>query len=476
MSLVVGLDLGTTTLTALAVDPADGHVHGCVTAATPPAALPCWPGRAEWDVTAIARTACACLRQLAEQLGSRHDLAGLAVTGQQHGGVLVDRFSLQPLGPFINWQDRRGEERCPGSARTWTVIIQNHLSEAAVMRTGCRLATGYLAVTLFWLAYHQSWPQETVACFLADYVTALLTGTSPVTDPTFAASAGALDVRRGDWDEEVLAALGLPRSLLPPVVPSGLRVGGLTSAMARETGLPEGLPVLVGCGDNQASFLGSVADRAAGVLVNVGTGAQVVMWSPGFAYDAELETRPFPGGGYLLVAAGLSGGSAYAALERFFRAVGRDILGAPDEGETYETMNRLAAQVPAGADGLTCEPFFSGSRSEPALRASWRGMSESNFTPAHLARALLEGMARGFASSKGRIAERCGRAPSLLVGSGNGIRANLLLAQLVGVAFGLPVLVPAHREEAAFGAALLAAVGAGILPDLAAAGRLIRYS
>src|SRR5262249_22266379 len=153
----------------------------------------------------------------------------------------------------------------------------------------------------------------------------------PITDPTCAASAGVLDVARGDWAGDLIAALGLPRSLFPPVRPSGERAGGLTPAMAEATGLPAGLPVFAGIGDNQASFLGRVPDRDDTVLVNVGTGGQVAVWAPAYAFDPRLETRPFPGDGYLLVSAGLSGGSAYAQLERFFRDWESALQGAPSQ-------------------------------------------------------------------------------------------------------------------------------------------------
>jgi sugar (pentulose or hexulose) kinase len=247
--------------------------------------------------------------------------------------------------------------------------------------------------------------------------------------------------------------------------------------MALQTGLPAGLPVCVGIGDNQASFLGSVADRDDSVLVNVGTGGQVAVWSPRYLFDPQLETRPFPGGGYLLVSAGLSGGAAYAVLERFFRGVADDVLGTlATPEEVYAAMNRLAERTPAGCDGLLCEPFFAGTRAEPQRRASFTGLEAANFTPGHLARALLEGMARTFAASRQLLAGLAGRAPGTLVGAGNGVRANPLLARLIAREFGLPLRVPAHREEAAFGAALLAAVRTGAAADLAAAGRLIRHA
>jgi sugar (pentulose or hexulose) kinase len=255
---------------------------------------------------------------------------------------------------------------------------------------------------------------------------------------------------------------------------SGAPLGTLTAALAEATGLPTGQPDLVSIGDNQASFLGSVADRDNSVLVNVGTGGQVSAYADEFRYDPLLETRPFPGGGYLLACAGLCGGRSYAALERFYRQVGEQLFDVPPGEPLYATMNRLAAAVPRGAGGLVCEPFFTGTRHRPELRASWTGVSAENFTPAHVTRALLEGMARAFRTGYETIA-RLGGGRKQLVGAGNGLRENGVLARCVADEFGLPLRVPRHREEAAYGAALLAAVGAGLFSDLPAAGWLIRY-
>jgi sugar (pentulose or hexulose) kinase len=388
--------------------------------------------------------------------------------------VLLDATS-RPLAPFVNWRDRRGEDPLPGNPSTWTEAARERLGAGAAELTGCKLHTGYMGLTLFRLAQQGQLPRRATACFLVDYLTALLTDLPAVTDATCAASAGLLDVRRGDWADDLVAALGLPRGVLPPVRPSGERRGGLTEAMARETRLPAGLPVLVGLGDNQASFLGSAGRAVGTLLVNVGTGGQVAAFTPTFAYHPELETRPFPGGGFLLVSAGLVGGAAYAALERFFRAVARDLIGVETEEPVFDAMNRLAAAVRPGADGLRCEPFFDGTRLRPEARASWTGMSSSNFTPGHLARALLEGVARTFAASAEVIRQVCQEDRKRLVGAGNGIRDNPVLARIIGEAFGRSMEVSVHREEAATGAALLAAVGVGLFADLAAAGRLIRH-
>src|SRR5262249_32672690 len=134
-----------------------------------------------------------------------------------------------------------------------------------------------------------------------------------------------------------------------------------------------------------------------------------------------------------------------------------------------------AAAAPPGACGLRCEPFFSGTRHEPALRATWNGVSAENFTPACITRALLEGMARTFRRGRDVIARHAHRPWLRLVGAGNGLRENPVLAGIVATELALPLAFPVHPEEAACGAALLAAVGTGVLPDLAAAGRLIRH-
>jgi sugar (pentulose or hexulose) kinase len=478
MSIVVGIDLGTTTITALALSAESGDV--IATATVPNTAETTSPadkarGRSEWNTRAIVDAACACLRQVSQRIGANWArLTGLGLTGQQHGMVHADE--KQPLSPFINWQDRRGEEPYPGSTLTYVEEALRRAGDDARRRTGCRLAAGYMGVTLFWMRANGAIPPDGKACFITDYFGAMLTGTRPATDPTCAASSGLFNVKAGVWDSDLIATLGLTPTLFPEVRPSGALLGTVTASMAEATGLPEELPVFVGIGDNQASFIGSVAYRDDSVLVNVGTGGQVSVYFDEFRNDPLLETRPFPGGGYLLAAAGLCGGRSYALLERFYRQVGEQLCGAAAGEPLYAVMNRLAASIPRGAGGLVCEPFFSGTRHQPELRASWTGVSTENFTPAHATRALLEGMARAFNTGYDAIGRLGGGGKKQLVGAGNGLRENQVLARCVADEFGMPLHFPLHREEAAYGAALVAGVGAGLFPDLPAAGGLIRHS
>jgi sugar (pentulose or hexulose) kinase len=476
MSVLLGIDLGTTTITALALDAASGEVLARDTRANDAditASAEKARGRSQWDPRRIVGQAVACLHAVAEQLGPRvHECAGLGITGQQHGVVMVDA-ALKPLTPFINWQDRRAAEPFPGSNRSYVEEAAALLGPEAPERTGCRLAAGYLGTTLFWLRTNGLLPAEGTACLLGDFFGAALTGQPPVSEPTYAASSGLLNLGTRQWDVAAIDALMLPASLFPPVREAGTLLGTLTHSVAEATGLPQVLPVYVAIGDNQAAFVGSVADRATSVLVNVGTGAQVAAYTKEFRYAPPLETRPFPIAGNLLVNAGLSGGHAYATLERFFHAVGEQLLGIAVDRPLYVVMNELADQVPRGAEGLRCEPLFTGTRANPELRAAFTGASPANFTPRHMVRALLEGMARALAEGYARIHEATRQSFERLAAGGNGLRENAVLARIVAKEFGLPLVFPRHREEAAVGAALTAGVGAGVFTDLAAASRLV---
>ncbi len=254
--------------------------------------------------------------------------------------------------------------------------------------------------------------------------------------------------------------MGLPADLLPPVCETGVLAGPLAPDVARAVGLPQGTPVTVAMGDNQASFLGAVAEPTTSLLLNMGTGAQFSALAGGYTRLPGLDTRYFPGGRYLLVGAGLFGGRTYGYLQAFFRRVGEAFYGAHGDENLLAAMDRLAAGAPPGCDGLRCTPWFTGTRTDPAARARFDGVTPDNLTPGHLARAVLEGMAEAFHGFYEEMAHYAG-ARGTLVGSGNGVRRNRLMAEILAARFGMPLRVPELDEEAAVGAALAAAVGLG---------------
>lgn len=460
MGLYVGIDLGTTSISGVAVDtdrcetiahsvvPNDAEVTSSDDKAV---------GRSEWDMDAMTARAVTLLAELARQVPAEK-VAGLGVTGQMHGMLLVGS-DCSARSPFVGWQDARCLEGGPD--RQTYIEEMLALGGSHFAASGCRPATGYMASTLFWLSRNGAIPGDAVACFAPDYLVSQLTGAAVTTDPTNAASAGVYDVQANRWNTDLVHALGLESGWFPEVRPSCSRAGGLSGEIASKTGLPEGIPVSVGCGDNQASFAGSVASSADSVLVNVGTGGQVSAYEEDASASEALDLRPFLQGGFLLVGSELCGGRSYQVLRDFMCRVGARVFGLGDMPDVYERINDLAAAVPPGADGLRCDPVFAGSRLEPGARAEWHGMSDANFTPGHMARALLEGLAERFHTLYDEMLRVGVSGRQRLVGAGNGVRNNPLLRQILAARFSMPVNIARHTEEAATGAALCASVTAG---------------
>jgi len=472
----MGVDVGTTNIAVLVVDINSGIVKAVSTVPND-SEVTSWKdklrGRSEWDAERTVELVFQAMAEISVKVNPQK-IRGIGVTGQMHGTVLVSQDGL-PLTPFISWQDHRCEEKTLGSDKSYIDRMIELAGVDGFKREGCRPATGYMGSTLFWLKENDALPDEpATACFLPDYVVMRMTGNAPVTDPTNAGSSGIFDVTRRRWDYNRIRRLGIQEVSLPEVRRSGRIAGELTDEASRKTSLPRGIPVSVACGDNQASFLGSVADRSGSLLVNIGTGGQVSLWVPEYVEAKGAETRCYLDESYLLVGADTCGGSSYALLQRFFLDVGRVFFKAKGDENLYREMNRQGAKVPPGSDGLRCEPFFAGTRLDPKRRAAWHGISESNFTVGHMIRALLEGIAHHFKAMYEDMLQSGVSPRRCLVGSGNGIRKNRLLAEIFSAAFNMPIKTPLNLEEAAYGAALLAAVGCGEI-DFEEAACLIRY-
>lgn len=480
MALYVGLDVGTTTLSAVVLDADTGGLLARNTvghAAYVPSGKAGRLERVELDLEKLRGLIVQVLAETVAAMSTRREeVHGLGVTGQMHGLALLNPDTT-PLRPAITWQDRRVEERLPGEEETY---LQRFISlsggPSAFERMGCLPAAGYLGPTLFWLRLHDQlppWPAQ--VCFIPDAAVAFLTGGTPCTDPTNGGSSGMFDIVSPGWHWPVIERLGLPREIFPQVRESGAQAGELLPAAAAKTGLRAGTPVFVALGDNQASFLGSVREPRDSLLINVGTGGQISVLLDTFQRLPGLDTRYFPGGRYLVVGAGSFGGRTYRYLRDFFRQVGVAFFGGSGDEELYEKMTRLAAAVPPGSDGLDCCPVFTGTRIDSSARGRFSGISPQNLTPGHLGRALLEGLAKGFLSLYNQMRPLVGER-AYMVGAGNGLRRNCLLAETLARTFGVPLHITAQEEEAAMGAALLAAVGSGGLETWDAAGKLVRYA
>lgn len=294
----LGLDIGTTTISAVVLEngaeldsltlPNGGFLTGCA------------PWERIQDPLAIRAT----VMQAVEALFACYpDIRAIGVTGQMHGIVYLDA-SGAPVSPLYTWQDGRGEQ--PRGGQTYAGYLSG--------LTGYPLATGHGLVTHFYNQEHGLVPENAaVLCTIHDYAAMSLCGLcAPCTDAGDAASLGMFDLRAGAFDRKALELAGIDAALLPRVA-AGPYLGSYHCRA----------DVFTAIGDNQASFLGATGGDTNAMLVNVGTGSQFSVYVSEYMQCPGLETRPFPGGGYLLVGASLCGGRAYALLERFFRETAR---------------------------------------------------------------------------------------------------------------------------------------------------------
>jgi sugar (pentulose or hexulose) kinase len=469
MSVVLAVDLGTTSTAAVALDE-DGRLVDVARQTHNADVSGCPAGRAEHDPQRHWKCVVDVLRQLVQRLKSPPVALGL--TGQMHSVLPLDAAN-QPLGNLITWQDRRATERVAGGA-TFLESLLAQCSASAIADSGCRLAPGYAAVTLFVLQTQGEMPATASrVALLSDWVAARLCEVQCiVTDRSHAASTGVYDLKNDRWSSELIAAAGLREEWFPQVVDTGTQVGGLSKSAAAATGLPAGLPVIVPIGDNQGSVLGSVPQSEPAIQVTIGTGGQI-NWPVATLVRVEgMDVRPLPPDRLMLVGAGMAGGDAFAWVNRMVRSWLSAFGVERDQAHVYERLLTLAASVKGGAEGLSCEPFFRGTRREPLRRGVLAGVGNDNMTPGHVARAVLEGIARSFHDCWERADDR---PPDVrrIIGCGNGLEQNPLLVEIISRQFGLPVFAPQNGEAAACGAALLAGTSVGVWSDLAAAGRTI---
>jgi len=329
---------------------------------------------------------------------------------------------------------------------------------------GRSASTGMGLVTHFANLKRGLVPKSAVSlCTIGDYLVMKLAGKSdPVMDATNAASLSGFDLANLCFDTAALRSLGCEPGFLPEVTQSYPALGEARF----------GVPVFPAVGDNQASFLGSVADRERMLLVNVGTGSQVSLFVPGYRPINGIDLRPLPFGGYIGVGAGLCGGRAYAAIREFFRETVRAVTGK-DEEIPWDVMNAMKPSDPT--EPLKVDTRFSGTRLSPSLRGSITNVGLFNLTPEHLVSGVREGIVAELLDFSRLFDQEALHRMEALVGSGNAIRLCEPLRQAFESGFNVPLRMPRHREEASFGAALVAGVASGTIPDVRAACSLVRY-
>jgi xylulokinase len=433
VTFLVGLDVGTTGLKALAISPG-GEVVASAEEEYPLSTPE--PGWAEQDPETWWRAAESALARL-----SVGEVAGIGLSGQMHGLVVLDSEE-RVLRPAILWNDQRSATEC--------AEIEERLGlERLIQLTGNRALTGFTAPKLLWLRNHEAEVFERVAYILLpkDYVRLRLTG-ERASDVADASGTLLFDVGGRRWSDEVVGELGLSSGILPRVLES--------PDVSGETG--DGVPVAGGAGDQAAGALGVGIDRPGPLSIVIGTSGVVFAALPAFAADREARVHAFchavPEGwhamGVMLSAAG--------SLRWL-----RDLV-AP--GRAFSGLTREAERWGPGAEGLVFLPYLAGERTphaDPRARGAFVGLSLRHDRGA-LVRAVLEGVAYGLRDSL-ELLRALGVQPQSARVSGGGARSRLWL-QVVASVLGLPLERTAVEEGAAYGAALLGGVSAGVFANV----------
>jgi xylulokinase len=439
---VVGLDVGTTGVKALAVSP-DGDVLATAThgyALSTPR-----PGWAEQDPDDWLRAARSALAEVSD---GRH-VAGIGLSGQMHGLVVLDAAG-SVIRPAILWNDQRTAAEC--------AEIEERIGlDRLIELTGNRALPGFTAPKLLWLRRHEPDAYARIARVMLpkDYVRLRLTGEWAI-DASDASGTLLLDVARRDWSTEVLDALEIPRTWLPPVLESPAVAGHVTEGPSDTVSL--GTTVAAGGGDQPAAAVGVGAIRPGTLSVVLGTSGVVLAPLPAYAHDAEARVHAFcharpetwQAMGVMLSAAG--------SLQWLHDTIAKD---AP-----FDVLVAEAEPWAPGAEGLLFLPYLAGERTphaDPDARGAFVGL-ELRHDRGALVRAVLEGVAFGLADSLDLL-RALGVEAATARASGGGARSHLWL-RIVASALGVPLELTESEEGSAFGAALLGGVAGGVFADV----------
>jgi xylulokinase len=456
--LFLGLDVGTSGVKAILVAP-NGDV--AATATSPLTMATPRPGWAEqdpvqwWDATLASIHA---VRRAKPDAA----IAAVGISGQMHSSVFLDRAG-QVIRPALLWCDGRTTAEC--AEITQRVGGEERLRDLASNPA----LEGFTLPKVLWLRKHEPEAYARLATVLLakDYIRYRLTGVL-ATDPSDASATLMYDTAHLRWSEEILRAVDVPMSIVPDVGGSAEVLGRVTAEAAVVTMLPKGTPVVGGGADNACGAAGVGAVAQGEVVSSWGTSGTVLAPTSEPRVDPKLRAHTFchvaPGVWYLMGVV-LSAGGAFAWYRDQFA---RELT---DRSLASSLLNDEAATIPAGSEGVTFLPYLQGERTphrDAAARGAFLGLSLAH-TRAHMTRAVLEGVCFALRDSL-TILQDLGLSPSHVLLTGGGAK-SAFVRRLQSEVFGLPVSTVNREEGPAYGAALLAAVGAGAFPDLSSAAR-----
>lgn len=433
----LGLDIGTTSISCAVLE--NDKQQAALTVANdtylPNTARP-WVR--EQDPAAIWSK---CRQILTDMLQTWPDIEAIGIAGQMHGIVYLDE-SGDAISPLYTWEDNRGN-----------LPYMDGVSYAEYMTqtTGFHMATGYGLTTYFFHLKNQQIPDGAVKIStIMDYVAMKLCGEKrPMIHSTNAAALGLFDLKQRCFDLDALSAVEIDPAILPQVLAREEYIGTLSNSSIAEYEIKVTVPI----GDVQAGIFSLVREDN-DVVLNIGTSSQVSCVNDNCVFLEKLDCKPFVQGKYILLGAGLCGGSSFQLLNDFYRQVCSAFSQDVSKDLVYEKMMSLAEQS-YKTDALQVRTQFRGRRDNPALRGSISDIGIDNFTPGALTLGFLRGVCAEMLDYYWMMPANCRNGRLLL--AGNALRRNPLLRKLSAEIFDSEVFLTQYQEEAATGAALLAA-------------------
>jgi xylulokinase len=453
MAVFLGIDVSTTASKALLMDEKGEVLATASHAHTLQTPKPLW---SEQDPNEWWQAVTASIRAVLEKAGVTGEaVAAIGLTGQMHGLVLLDDAG-QVLRPAILWNDGRTQAQCDE-------IHQRVGKEKFIQITGNVALTGFTAPKILWVKENEPdvYSRARHVLLPKDYIRYRLTGEYAM-DKADGAGTVLFDLKKRNWSDELLGMLEIPRSWMPPTFEGPEFTGQVNAEAAALTGLKPGAPVAAGGGDQAAGAVGVGAVEPGIVGLTVGTSGVVFATTPSALIEPEGRLHAFchavPGMwhfmGVMLSAAG--------SLQWY-----RDAL-AP--GMNFDNLLKEAESVPAGSEGLQFLPYLSGERTphpDPLARGAFIGLTVRH-KRSHMTRAVLEGVAFGLKDSFTLI-QNAGLGEIRQVRASGGGTKSLLWRQILASVLDAELVTVNTTEGAAYGAALLAGVGAGAWPDIATA-------
>ncbi len=452
-TFILGIDISTTGAKALLVSDKGMVIHSESTPLTLSNPHPLWSEQNPVDWWNGIATS---IRRLLVKSNTKAEQVNvIGLTGQMHGLVLVDSAG-KVLRPAILWNDQRTGVQCQD--------IRDRVGRKNLIRiSGNDALTGFTAPKIMWVRDNEPAIYSQVSHILLpkDYVRYCLTGQYAM-DKADGSGTILFDLAKRDWSFELLSTLGISKEWMPKTFEGPEITGYISSQAAAETGLRIGTPVVAGGGDQAAQAVGVGVVEAGIIALTLGTSGVVFASTPSPFIEPEGRLHAFchalPDHWHLMGVMLSAAGSL---------AWHRDTV-APNL--SFDQLVQEAGEIQAGSDGLFFLPYLTGERTphpDPYARAAWIGLTIRH-SKAHMTRAVLEGVGYGLKDSFELIRSAgLGSIKQVRI-SGGGAKSRLwrkILASILAV----ELVTVNTTEGAAYGAALLAGVGAGIWPDVTTA-------